>query len=39
MGAAVVELNPNYPGNKQKKYNMYVVDVIDMVACIRWERR
>ena len=30
MGAAVIELNPNYPGNKQKKYNMYVVDVIDM---------
>jgi hypothetical protein len=30
MGASVVELNPNYPGNKQKKYNMYAVDVIDM---------
>jgi hypothetical protein len=30
MGAAVVELNPNYPGKKQKKYNMYKADVIDM---------
>ncbi len=30
MGAAVIELNPNYPGKKQKKYNIYVTDVIDM---------
>jgi len=30
MGAVVIELNPNYPGKKQKKYNMYTVDVIDM---------
>ncbi len=29
MGAAIVELNPNYPGKKQKKYNIYVSDVID----------
>jgi hypothetical protein len=30
MGAAVVELNPNYPGKKQKKYNVYPTDVVDM---------
>jgi hypothetical protein len=30
MGAAVIELNPNFPGQKQKKYNVYTVDVIDM---------
>jgi len=30
MGAAVIELNPNYPGKKQKKYNMYRTDVVDM---------
>jgi len=30
MGAAVVELNPNYPGKKQKKYIVYPTDVIDM---------
>jgi len=30
MGAAVVELNPNHPGKKQKKYAIYVADVIDM---------
>jgi hypothetical protein len=29
-GAAVIELNPNYPGKKQKKYNAYFADVIDM---------
>ncbi len=28
MGAAVVELNPDYPGKKQKKYNIYTADVI-----------
>jgi hypothetical protein len=26
-GAAVVEVNPAYPGKKQKKYNVYVDDV------------
>ena len=30
MGAAVIELNPNYPGKKEKKYNLYGTDVIDM---------
>jgi len=30
MGAAVIELNPDFPGQKQKKYNVYTVDVIDM---------
>jgi hypothetical protein len=30
MGAAVIELNPDYPGKKQKKYIMYTADVIDM---------
>ena len=30
MGAAVIELNPNYPGKKQKRYNIYTTDVIDM---------
>jgi hypothetical protein len=30
MGAAVVELNPNYPGKKQKKYVVYAADVTDM---------
>ncbi len=30
MGAAVVELNPDYPGKKQKKYIVYQTDVIDM---------
>ncbi len=30
MGAAVVELNPNYPGEKEKKYILYRADVIDM---------
>jgi hypothetical protein len=26
-GAALIELNPNYPGPKQKKYNVYAVNV------------
>ena len=26
-GAAIVELNPNYPGKKQKRYNLYSSDV------------
>lgn len=30
MGASVIELNPNYPGKGQKKYNVYSTDVIDM---------
>jgi len=30
MGASVIELNPNYPGKKQKKYIVYTADVIDM---------
>jgi hypothetical protein len=30
MGAAAIELNPNYPGKKQKKYIIYTADVIDM---------
>ena len=30
MGTAVIELNPNYPGKKEKKYNVYTTDVVDM---------
>ena len=30
MGAAVVELNPNYPQKKGKRYNIYTADVVDM---------
>jgi hypothetical protein len=30
MGAVVVEFNPNYPGKKEKKYNVFATDVIDM---------
>jgi len=30
MGVSVIELNPNYPGKKQKKYIVYTADVIDM---------
>ena len=30
MGAAIIELNPNYPGKKEKKYNVYTTDVVDM---------
>jgi hypothetical protein len=29
-GAAVIELNPNYPGKKQKKYNVYMANVDGM---------
>lgn len=29
MGAAVIELNPQYPEKKQKKYNIYTADVVD----------
>ena len=37
-GAAVIELNPNYPGKKQKKYNIYVADVIDMQPANKGEK-
>jgi hypothetical protein len=30
MGAVVIELNPNYPGKKQKKYIVYTANVTDM---------
>ncbi len=30
MGAAIIELNPDYPGKKQKKYNIYASDVIGL---------
>jgi hypothetical protein len=30
MGSAVIELNPDYPGKKQKKYNVYSTNVVDM---------
>lgn len=30
MGAAVIELNPNYPGKGEKKYIIYSADVVDM---------
>jgi hypothetical protein len=30
MGSSIIELNPNYPGKKQKKYIVYPTDVIDM---------
>jgi hypothetical protein len=30
MGAAVIELNPSYPGKKQKQYIAYRTDVVDM---------
>ena len=26
-GAVIIELNPNFPGKKQKKYNVYIVNV------------
>ena len=38
MGAAMVELNPNYPGKKQKKYIIYVADVIGMQPVGKGER-
>jgi hypothetical protein len=31
MGAAVIELNPSYPAKKEKKYNAYRTDVINML--------
>ena len=30
MGASVIELNPDYPGKRQKKYIVYLADVTDM---------
>jgi hypothetical protein len=30
IGASVIELNPNYPGKHQKKYNVYATDGVDM---------
>lgn len=30
MGAAVVELDPNYSGEKKRKYNVYTADVVDL---------
>ncbi len=30
MGAAIIELNPDYPGKKQKKYIIYAADVIGL---------
>jgi hypothetical protein len=38
MGAAVIELNPNYPGKKQKKYNVYTADVVDMQPVDKGEK-
>jgi hypothetical protein len=37
-GAAIIELNPGYPGKKQKKYNVYVSDVIDMKPATRGDK-
>jgi len=38
VGAAVIELNPNYPGKKQKKFNIYVADVVDMQPVDRGQK-
>jgi len=38
MGASVIELNPNYPGKKQKKYIVYSADVIDMQPVGKWQQ-
>jgi len=38
MGGAVIELNPNFPGPKQKKYNVYTVDVIEMKPANKGEK-
>ena len=38
MGATMIELNPNYPGKKQKKYIMYTADVIDMQPVDKGEK-
>jgi hypothetical protein len=38
MGAAVIELNPSYPGKKEKRYIIYVTDVIDMLPVGRGQK-
>jgi hypothetical protein len=38
VGAAVIELNPNYPGKHQKKYNVYATDVVDMQPVDKGEK-
>lgn len=37
-GAAVIELNPNYPGPKQKKYNIYTSNVVDNHPVGEWKK-
>jgi hypothetical protein len=37
-GANVIELNPQYPGKGQKKYNIYTVDVVDMQPVDKGQR-
>ena len=37
-GAAIIELNPGYPGKKQKKYNIYVADVVDLKPATRGDK-
>ena len=34
----MIELNPNFPGPKQKKYNVYTVDVIEMKPANKGEK-
>jgi hypothetical protein len=38
MGSAVIELNPNYPGKKQRKYIVYPTNVIDMQPAGKGEK-
>ena len=38
MGAAVIQLNPKFPGQKQKKFNVYTVDVVDMKPAAKGEK-
>jgi hypothetical protein len=38
MGATVIELDPNYPGKKQKKYSVYSTDVVDMQPVDRGQK-
>jgi hypothetical protein len=38
VGAAVIELNPNYPGKHQKKYNVYATDVVDLQPVDRGQK-
>ena len=38
VGAAVIELNPDYPGKHQKKYNVYATDVVDMQPVAKGEK-